>query len=117
MRTANFRDEVLWAIAIKLGLDPRLNLLPDHAEALVSFINGWVRRMYNYADFPDLTVIQQFEPDGNHMVGYEPPPEDSGNPFYSIWKVLKNYLLDPVTNNYQPIDYPFRLMENGVHVG
>ena len=53
MRTANFRDDVLWAIAYKMGLDPEVDLLKNQAYALASFINAYVRRLWDASDWPD----------------------------------------------------------------
>jgi hypothetical protein len=108
MKTFPFRD-VLWGCVYKLGMDPARKLLTDQAESLVSYINAWVRRLYPIVDMPDWTKIEPRTPD-NHIVPYErvalPPME----------RIFKVYLTDPSKEGTSG-DAPFRLMENGVHVG
>jgi len=110
MRTVNFRDDVLWAVAFKLGLDPRKDLLSDQANAITSFINAWVRRLYDKFDWPEWTIIEERTPNGSHFVDYE---ETNKTPIGRVYKV---YLLDPDLVR-GPVDTPFRLLANGIHVG
>lgn len=118
MRTVNFRDGVLWELARKIGLDPEDNLfLTNEALALVTFINAWVGKMYDAEDFGELTKTERRVP-VSHVVGYgnDPllaPPDVNATP---IGRMLKAYLLDPATTRW-PVDTPYRLTENGVHVG
>jgi hypothetical protein len=78
MKTANFRDDVLWAIAYKLGLTPNVDFLKDQAASLASYINAWVRRLYDAVDWPEWTVIGRFSPQNapglEHIVSYLQPP-------------------------------------------
>lgn len=136
MRIANFRDDVLWAIAYKLGLDPEVSLLKNQAYALASYINAYVRRIWDASDWPEWTIIGRFGPQTapglEHIVSwnhppieYIPPPIGTGpipdapapvpsTPF--IGKVLKVYLVDPRTTRL-PVDTPFRLEHVGIHCG
>ena len=135
MRTLNFRDNVLWAIAYKLGLDPTIELLKNQADALASYINAWVRRLWDSTDWPEWTVIGRFSvqtaPGLEHIVGYNEIPIEyiappTGPSFPDapapgptrplIGKVLKVYLADPRLTRL-PVDTPFRLEHVGIHVG
>jgi hypothetical protein len=113
MRTANFRDDVLWVIAYKLGLDPATDFLKDQASALASYINAWVRRLCDAADWPEWTALHRFTP-ANHIISYDALPSDGATTL--IGKVLKVYLNDP-TLHWGPIDTPFRMYDRGYHVG
>jgi len=115
MRIANFRDDVLWAIAYKLGLDPAIEFLTDEGESLASYINAWVRRTWDDRDWPEWTQTLEFTPDSNHIVPYHSVPVGAAAPVY-ISRPLKVYLVDPLQSPY-PIDTPFRLTEDGVWVG
>ncbi len=109
MRTVNFRDDVLWAVAYKLGLDPSTDLLVDQASALTSFINIWVSRLYDKFDWPEWTVTEERTP-VNHYVDFD----QAG--LTPIGRVYKVYLLNPDTTR-GPLDTFFRLGALGVHVG
>lgn len=114
MRTANFRDNVLWAVAYKLGLDPTVNLLRDQARAIASYVNAWVRRLWDAADWPEWTIIAAFVP-ANHIVPYDTVIGAEGP---QLGRVLKVYLVDPAsTPSYALCDTPFRLTADGIHVG
>jgi hypothetical protein len=115
MRTANFRDSVLWAIAYKLGLDPAIEFLTDEAESLTSYINAWVRRTWDSADWPEWTETFEFTVGANHMVPYLATPISQTEPVL-ISRPLKVYLADPSQSPY-PIDTSFRLNDQGLHVG
>lgn len=110
MRTVNFRDEVLYPLAYKAGLDPNANFLADQANAFVTFINSWVRRLYDRFDWPEWTVIEVRTPT-NHVVPYV-----AGGGTTPIGKVYKVYLRDPQLTS-GPIDTPFKLSEAGIHCG
>src|SRR4030095_6801739 len=136
MRIANYRDDGLHAIAWKLGLDPEVSLLKNQAYALASYINAYVRRIWDASDWPEWTIIGRFGPQTapglehivrwNHPpIEYIPPPIGTGpvpdapapvgsTPF--IGKVLKVYLVDPRTSRL-PVDTPFRLEHVGIHCG
>lgn len=116
MRTANFRDDVLWATAYKLGLDPATDFLKDQAAALASYINAWVRRLWEAADWPEWTFIQRFTIGaGADTVLFEQLPSD-GFGTEKIGKVLRAYLTDPRLT-WGPVDTPFRITNYGFHVG
>jgi hypothetical protein len=120
MRVANFRDDVLWAIAHKTGIDPDITrngqgIMPDQADAWVSFINSWVRRLYPSADYPQWTPINQFNVSPNHIVSWNAFTSDL-NATVKIERVLKVYLVNPETT-WAAVDIPFRLTPQGIHVG
>jgi len=115
MRIANFRDDVLWAIAYKMGLDPAQEFLTDEGESLASYINAWVRRTWDDKDWPEWSETLEFTPDSNHMVAYHSVPTGAALPVV-ISRPLKVYLVDPRTTPY-PIDTPFRESDYGLHVG
>lgn len=115
MRVASFRDDVLWAIAYKLGLDPAKEFLTDEGESLASYINAWVRRTWDSADFPEWATIKEFAPDQNHIVFWRSFPSGEPSPVV-LSRPLKVYLVDPRLSPY-PIDTPFREWDEGLHVG
>ena len=110
MQTANFRDDVMYAVAYKMGLDPTLDLLTDLAQAYVSFINAWVRRLYPNFDWPEWTLIEQRTPDASHYVDFAQATKNV------IGRVMKVYLADPSTVQ-AVLDVPFKLNASGIHVG
>jgi hypothetical protein len=117
MRAASYRDDVLWAIAYKLGLDPAKEFLADEGESLASYINAWVRRTWDSVDFPEWTTIQEFSPDANHQVPYQAfPTGASESGLVTLSRPLKVYLVDPRSSPY-PIDTRFREWDEGLHVG
>jgi hypothetical protein len=124
MRTVKFRD-VLWAIAYKDGSDPAVDLLKNQAAALVSYINAWVRRLWDAEDWPEWTVIYRYQPNADHYISWDalpndfvplPRPPEPSAPAWKIGKPLKLYLLDPRTT-WAPVDTPFRSNEWGIHCG
>src|SRR5262245_47359427 len=124
MRTVKYRA-VLWGLCYKLGLDPAKELLVDQAEAFTSYINEWVRRVWDAADYYEWTLTEDRIPDTNHIVPYErsvlvDPPVGDGpslpKPIDPMGRIFKVYLVDPATT-WMPVDTPFRLRPEGVHVG
>jgi hypothetical protein len=115
MRIANYRDDVLWAIAYKLGLDPAKEFLTDEGASLDSYINAWVRRTWDSTDFPEWATIKEFAPDANHQVPWSTFPVGTLVPVV-LSRPLKVYLVDPRTSPY-PIDTRFREWDEGLHVG
>jgi hypothetical protein len=110
VQTANFRDEVVFALAYKMGLDPAKDLLVDLAQAYVNFINAWVRRLYPSFDWPEWTLIEQRTPDASHYVDFAQAGQNV------IGRVMKVYLADPATVQ-GVLEIPFRLNASGIHVG
>lgn len=108
MRAVKYRD-VLWAIEYRMGLTPTVDLFEPDAKALASYINVAVLRYYENSDFPEWTFTEPRTP-VNHIVPY------SESSLKDIWRVLKLFLRDPNTS-LPPIDYPFRLLDSGIHVG
>jgi hypothetical protein len=116
MRTANYRDDVLWAIARKDGLDPETALLADQADTYASFINSWVRRLWDTVDFPEWTEIESRKPDANHIVDLDVAFSNTLEPPKPIGRVLKVYPIDPRPNSFAPY-LSFRLTSAGLYVG
>lgn len=110
MQVANFRDDVVYPIADKMGLDPMIDLQSDEATAYVSYINAWVRRLYPNFDWPEWTLIEQRTPSASHYVDFAQANQKV------IGRVLKVYLADP-SGSLGAYDVPFRLNANGIHVG
>jgi len=117
MRVIPFRS-ILWGVAYKDGLDPATNLLVDQADAYASYINQWVRRLYDAEDHPEWTEIIGFEPDPTtHIVKWDQPiGSQTVTQFFTIGRVFKIYLLDPRTT-WLPVDTPHRLTPDGIHCG
>jgi hypothetical protein len=116
MRIVNFRDFVLWPIAYRLGLNPKFNLLADQASALAAYINSWVRRLWDSADWPEWTFIDAYVVHNHYVTWDQLPVPTNGHSLNQIGKVLKVYLLDPRIT-WAPVDTPFRLNNTGIHVG
>lgn len=122
MRSLNFRDNVLWAICYRKGIDPVPppiglgELLKDQARALVSFINAWVHRFWPVADWPEWTLIVAFVP-ANHIVPYSAIPFAADGLPSEIDRTVKVYLCDPRTTPGDGLNTPFTLLPEGVHVG
>jgi hypothetical protein len=122
VRTLPFRD-VLQAVAYKLGLDPdQSNFLTNEAIAIGTFTDEWVRRVYDARDWPEWVATHQFVPNSNHIVTWDSvatdlviPPSVVGT-MVKLGRVLKVYLIDPRTTS-TPVDTPFTLKDEGVHVG
>lgn len=116
MRSLNFRDNVLWAVAYKLGLDPVTDLLTDQALALGHYIQAWVRRLWPSMDWPEWTVIESAVP-SNHIVA---PLALLGSGLTTVPidfdRVFKVYLADPRATD-APVDTPHTLLAEGIHVG
>lgn len=116
MRLANYKNDVLYAVAIKAGLDPvNKELLKDEAAAMAKFITEWVRRLWDNSDWPEWTLLKEFQPDAGHYVSYDAYPVgvQSGP---QIGRPLRVYLLDPELVG-GPVDTPHRLLDRGIHVG
>lgn len=112
MRSLNFRDYVLHPIAYKMGLDPTINFENSQAFAIGTYINGYVRRSWTAADWPEWSRVTAFTP-LDHIVPYVLiTPEET----FEIGKVLRVFLVDPRTTDF-PTDTPFVELEQGVHVG
>src|SRR4051794_3769897 len=89
MRTVNFRDGVLHAIAYKLGLDPdQSNFLTNQAIPIGTYIDEWVRRTYDGRDWPEWTLTDQFTP-ANHIVPYDYLPPGLGATQRKLGRILK----------------------------
>ena len=112
MRTVNFRDQVMYPIAQKMGIDPTVNLQSDQAASYATFINIWVRRMLNF-DWPDYVNIDARTPGGasGHVVAFDQPTT-----LPAIGRVLKVYLQDPTLAR-AVLDTPYRLYSQGIFCG
>src|SRR4030095_6884347 len=122
MRKLLFR-EVLWGVAYKLGLDPEQgNFLTNQAIPIGTYIDQWVRRVYDGRDWPQLVLTHEFAPDANHIVRWDAIPLDivpapnTTVPTLQIGRVLKVYLVDPGTTD-APVAAHFTLRDSGIHVG
>ncbi len=123
MRTVNFRNDVLHGVAHKLGLDPsQSNFLTNEAIPIGQWIDQWVRRTYDARDWPEWTATHKFAPSASHIVRYDAvaidlviPPSVVGTEV-QLGRILKVFLIDPNTTD-APIDTPFTLMDDGIHVG
>jgi hypothetical protein len=110
LRMANFRDQVMYGLAYKMGLDPS-NVFGIQADAYASFINTWIRKLFDRFDWPEWTVLNQFTPDANHYV-----PIFQTAPTLTIGRVLKLYLTNPITTR-GVLDTPFKQNVNGIWCG
>lgn len=116
MRTMPYKD-VLWAVAVKMGLDPTRDLHGEHADALAIYINSWVRRLWHNADWPEWTRTEPRSPDARHMVSWDepfPPPPPGVDS--RISRVLKVYLNDPDITP-PPLEITPRFSDVGIHCG
>jgi hypothetical protein len=117
MRTTKFRD-ILWGVAYKLGLDPvGENFLSNQATTIGVYIDQWVRRLYDIHDWPEWTIIREFNPDPvTHIVSYEQLQTTSPDTEFRTHRIFKVYLVDPKTVS-APIDTKFKLRDDGIHCG
>src|SRR5262245_27296461 len=118
MKRVKFR-KVLWGVARKAGFSPESgNFLTNQAIPVGQYINEWVSRLYSQEDWPEWTKVSRFIPDANHIVPYDTSPTTpSFTPVpIAIGRVLKVYLVDPVTTN-APVETDFTLGEAGIHCG
>lgn len=78
MRTVSLRDQIVWPAISRMGFDPRVDLLTDMGEASARYINAWVRKCWDFADWPELSKVEPRNP-VNHLVPYDaavqPPPQ------------------------------------------
>ncbi len=110
MRTANYRDSVIYAIAFRLGLDPRRDLRSDQLLEWATFINLWVAKLWDRVDWPEWTLIEERTPTAGHLVLSEELNATA------LGKVLRVYVRDPRVAR-GPVDVPFRRTDTGIHVG
>lgn len=116
MRTVPFKD-VLWAVAVKMGLDPTRDLHGEHAAALAIYINSYVRRFWHNADWPEWTRTEPRSPDARHMVSWDEPfPPPPAGVDSRISRVLKVYLNDPDITP-PPLEITPRFSDVGIHCG
>lgn len=116
MRTIPFK-EVLWAVAVKMGLDPTRDLHGEHADALTVYINSYVRRYWHNADWPEWTRTEPRTPDARHMVSWDEPfPAPPPGVDSRISRVLKVYLNDPDITP-PPLEITPRFSDVGIHCG
>ena len=118
MRTIKYRD-VMWSCAYRLGLNPATELLADQADALASYINAWVRRLYDSQDWPEWTKIIGFPVETTTRLAPYTLHLDtltSGGQTETIGRVFGVYLLDP-RQTYESFGIPFRLTPDGIWCG
>jgi len=109
MRTVNFRDEVMYVVARKMGIDPTMDFPPDLAESYVDFINLAVKKLYPLYDWPEWTFIEQRTP-AAHYIDWAQAGQSA------IGRVLKVYCRDPQTTD-GIVDIPFSLSSAGIFCG
>lgn len=107
MRTVNFAEAIVFPILDRQGYDPVLDLFQDYANALDRFVNAWVRKCWDFADWPELSLIEARTVTDN-LVPYDDPTP--------MGKILKVYLVDPQLHD-GPFDIPFRLYPTAIHIG
>jgi hypothetical protein len=89
-------------------------LLDDQAQAIGSYINGWMRRVYPSVVFPEWSTVAQATP-VNHIVPYSISLSNStGDTVFA--KVVAVYLVDPRTTD-SPAEIDFEETSQGIHVG
>lgn len=93
MRTVNFRDNVIWPVVSRMGYDPTFDLSPDFADALARYVNAWVPKCWEAADWPEFTRIESRIP-VNHLVPYDVAVYQPPN-----WTIAGNYNLDTVVTD------------------
>lgn len=93
MRTVNFRDVIVWPIVSRQGYDPTKDLFSDYADALSRYINSWVRKCWDAADWPELSRLETRVPT-NHLVPYDVAVYAPAN-----WLVTTGYNLDSVVRD------------------
>lgn len=93
MRTVNFRDAIVYPIVSRQGYDPEKDLFTDYGKALARYINSWVRKSFDAADFPELSRIEPRVP-VNHLVPY-----DVGVYGTQSWNISGSYNLDSVVRD------------------
>lgn len=74
MKTVNFEQDVIGAIAAELGIDPSLDLQRDQVAAWVRYVNNWTEDAWELWDWPELDITEE-------------------RPFRTIWNNAQNYLL------------------------
>lgn len=72
MRAVTFKS-VLWGVALRLGLDPQVNLQKNQAAAITEYINTHVRRGWEYFAWPELVTVEErrYRPDYDALVAYD----------------------------------------------
>jgi hypothetical protein len=59
MRTANFRDDVVFRVALELGITPDPDLAPNVGAKYISSINMHLRNGWRFYDWPELRVVRE----------------------------------------------------------
>lgn len=97
MRTVSFRDSIVWPIVSRLGYDPTKDLSgdfqKDFAAALARYINAWVRKCWDAADWPELSKIEVRTP-VQHLIPYDevvaPPADWVGTDTFNLDAVVRD---------------------------
>lgn len=115
VRTLPFR-EVLHGVAYKFSLDPeQSNFLTNQAIPIGTYIDEWVRRLYDSRDWPEWTITGKFAP-ASHVVTWDALQIGATTHSVKIGRVLKVFLIDPSTTD-APVDTAFTLTDAGIHCG
>jgi hypothetical protein len=122
MQSLKYR-EILYAVAHKLGYDPLDPNFPrDEAQAIGTYIDQWVTRLYPAHDWPEWTRVKRFLPDANHIVQWTQVSPDTAVPPsvvlspLTMWRILAVYIVDPRLV-YGANSTKFYLREEGIHCG
>lgn len=59
MKTVNFEQDVIGAIAAELGIDPALDLQRDQVAAWVRYVNNWTEDAWELWDWPELDITEE----------------------------------------------------------
>src|SRR6266436_8269738 len=76
MRTVNLRDDIIWPVTSRLGLDPTVDLMKDFASSLERYTNAWVRKCWDAADWPELSRLEVRTPYASGLINYDLPPNE-----------------------------------------
>ena len=108
MRTVTYQS-VIWGVAYKMGLDPRINLNANVAAAINEYVNSRSRFAWEKMDWPEIVIIEARTPSSG-LVAWK----QSGQTLIS--DVFKVYRADPRTNP-PPLDVYFQTDQLGIHIG
>jgi hypothetical protein len=108
MRTVTFQS-VLNGVAIRMGLDPRVNLNSNVAQAICEYVNSRVRAGWEKADWPELVIIEPRTP-SSRLIAWNQSMQTV------ISDVFKVYRADP-SQNPPPLDVYFYTDQAGIHIG
>ena len=112
MRTANFREDVLFGVADLLGIDPDLDLLKDRAASFVRAINDATLEAWEFWEWSQLMITEEraYRPIWNASKSFRIGNEVFYLPSMAYFKVSATAPGDPPigtlptnTNYYEPL--------------